>query len=106
MKQPSENLLQSLASLEAPSECFAAVSAPIRLKALYLLATRVDLTVDELAAQLGSRAARLSYHLAKLRLAGLITSDDRRPTRFYRLVDHPFNSFLRSSIWAELQSLR
>ena len=65
--------------LQAAGATFDLLSAPTRLHLMWLLA-RDDCDVGTLAARTGATVALVSQHLAKLRLAGLVTArrDGRR----------------------------
>jgi len=56
-----------------------------RLKILWALATRREESVGELATATGTQPAGVSQHLAKLRLAGLVTTRRRGTQICYSL---------------------
>ena len=66
---------------------FAALSDPIRLRALLLMAREGELCVCELTHALGVAQPKVSRHLAALREAGLVR--DRREAQWvhYAIVD-------------------
>ena len=59
--------------LKAAADTFGLLSAPIRLHVVWLLA-REEHDVGTLAERTGATVAAVSQHLAKLRLAGLVTA--------------------------------
>ncbi|MEO3804185.1 metalloregulator ArsR/SmtB family transcription factor [Nonomuraea sp. B1E8] len=67
------------AQLRAAAETFALLASPIRLHLMWLI-THGSYDVSTLATHVGISIATVSQHLAKLRLAGLITArrDGRR----------------------------
>lgn len=69
---PSPAPSLTAAQLQAASETFAMLATPTRLHLVWLLAQR-DHDVGSLASQVGVPVAAVSQHLAKLRLAGLVS---------------------------------
>ncbi|MEV4839803.1 metalloregulator ArsR/SmtB family transcription factor [Nonomuraea sp. NPDC049486] len=67
------------AQLRAAAETFALMASPVRLHLMWLI-THGSYDVSTLATHVGIGIATVSQHLAKLRLAGLITArrDGRR----------------------------
>jgi DNA-binding transcriptional ArsR family regulator len=67
------------AQLQAAADTFTLLSTPIRLHLVWLLVQQ-DRDVGSLAAEVGATVAAVSQHLAKLRLAGLVSAhrDGRR----------------------------
>lgn len=64
--------LGQAAALDELAEVFAALGSTPRLRMLYLLQQRPDLTVGELSDLLGLSMSGVSTHLQRLRRAGLI----------------------------------
>jgi DNA-binding transcriptional ArsR family regulator len=77
--EPASPPSPTAAQLQAASETFAMLATPTRLHLVWLLAQH-DWDVGSLAEQVGMPIAAVSQHLAKLRLAGLVSSrrDGRR----------------------------
>jgi DNA-binding transcriptional ArsR family regulator len=75
------------AQLQAAAETFTLLSTPIRLHLVWLL-VQEDCDVGSLASQVGATVAAVSQHLAKLRLAGLVSAH-RNGRRQVYTVDDP-----------------
>ena len=69
-----------------------------RLKILWALATRREESVGELASATGTQPAGVSQHLAKLRLAGLVTTRRDGTRIYYSLVDSHLRSLVREAL--------
>jgi DNA-binding transcriptional ArsR family regulator len=72
-----------------------------RLKILYLLELRRELSVGELARAVGFSPSAVSQHLAKLRGAGLVAMRRHRQTIYTRLAVHAFNICWREEFFRE-----
>jgi DNA-binding transcriptional ArsR family regulator len=86
--------------LQAAAATFDLLSAPTRLHLMWLLA-RDDCDVGTLAARTGATVALVSQHLAKLRLAGLVTAR-RDGRRHIYAVDDPHVLTLIDQIFAHI----
>ncbi|WP_239029488.1 ArsR/SmtB family transcription factor [Pseudonocardia acidicola] len=62
------------------------LAAPLRLHLLWLLGQR-DHDVGDLAHRVGATVPAVSHHLAKLRLAGLVTARRHGRSQIYRAAD-------------------
>jgi DNA-binding transcriptional ArsR family regulator len=74
---------------KADRDVFRAVADPTRRAALEALNRRGELTVSDLADELGIDLPMLSRHLAVLRTAGLVTQKQAGRQRLYRLQPGP-----------------
>ena len=72
--------------LQVAAATFDLLSAPTRLHLMWLLA-RHDYDVGSLAARTGASIAVVSQHLAKLRLAGLVTARQDGRRHIYAVED-------------------
>lgn len=72
--------------LKAAADTFGLLSAPTRLHLVWLLA-RGEHDVGWLARQVGATVAAVSQHLAKLRLAGLVTARREGRRQIYAVED-------------------
>jgi DNA-binding transcriptional ArsR family regulator len=86
--------------LQAAGATFDLLSAPTRLHLMWLLARR-DYDVGSLAARTGATVALVSQHLAKLRLAGLVTAR-RDGRRHIYAVEDPHVLTLIDQIFAHI----
>jgi DNA-binding transcriptional ArsR family regulator len=86
--------------LQAAGATFDLLSAPTRLHLMWLLA-RSDYDVGTLAARTGATVALVSQHLAKLRLAGLVTAR-REGRRHIYAVEDPHVLTLIDQIFAHI----
>ena len=86
--------------LQAAAATFDLLSAPTRLHLMWLLA-RNDYDVGSLAARTGATVALVSQHLAKLRLAGLVTAR-REGRRHIYAVEDPHVLTLIDQIFAHI----
>jgi DNA-binding transcriptional ArsR family regulator len=93
-REPARPQLQSAAAT------FDLLSAPTRLHLMWLLA-RNDYDVGTLAARTGATVALVSQHLAKLRLAGLVTAR-RDGRRHIYAVEDPHVLTLIDQIFAHI----
>ncbi|MGB9590089.1 MAG: ArsR/SmtB family transcription factor [candidate division WOR-3 bacterium] len=75
-------------SIETAERLFSALSDPVRLRLLMLLAAR-DLCVCEMARLIGLPQPTLSNHLRHLRETGLVIQETRGRWRLYRLGNIP-----------------
>jgi ArsR family transcriptional regulator len=66
---------------------FAALAEPARVRILLILAERGEVGPAELVEALGLAAPTVSYHLAELRLHGLVTARRAHKRLFYRLTE-------------------
>jgi len=66
---------------------FKMLSARTRVRILKLLRSNDDLTVDDLATQLGVAVPTVSRHLQLLRLQNLVTFSQDAQTRYYEVND-------------------
>lgn len=73
------SIVPTPAQLQAAAETFAILATPTRLHLVWLLSQH-DLDVGSLAERAGAPVAAVSQHLAKLRLAGVVSArrDGRR----------------------------
>ena len=69
----------------AHSTFFKMLSARTRVQILKLLRKHNDLTVDDLATQLGVTVPTISRHLQLLRLQDLVTYSQDAQTRYYEV---------------------
>jgi len=69
------------------SAFFKMLSARSRVQILKLLRKNDDLTVDDLATQLGVSVPTVSRHLQLLRMANLVTYNQDAQTRYYEVND-------------------
>ena len=67
----------------AHSSFFKMLSARSRVQILKLLRNHDDLTVEDLATQLGVTVPTVSRHLQLLRMQNLVTFDQDAQTRYY-----------------------
>jgi DNA-binding transcriptional ArsR family regulator len=74
------------AQLEAASATFDMLSTPIRLHLMWLLC-HAERDVGTLADEVGATVAAVSQHLAKLRLAGLVTARRQGRHQIYAASD-------------------
>ena len=74
------------ADFEEAAEIFALLAAPHRVRLLWLLA-RGEHDVTSLAEQVSASVATVSQHLAKLRLADLVTARREGRRQLYRVDD-------------------
>lgn len=72
--------------LKAAAVTFGLLSVPTRLHLMWLLARR-ESDVGRLAERTGASVAAVSQHLAKLRLAGLVTARREGRHQIYALED-------------------
>lgn len=72
--------------LRSAAATFALLAAPTRLHVVWLLA-RHEYDVGTLAEQIGTTVAAVSQHLAKLRLAGLVTARRDGRHQIYAVED-------------------
>lgn len=72
--------------LRAAADTFALLSTPTRLHLAWLLA-RHEYDVGTLAEQTGATVAAVSQHLAKLRIAGLVTARREGRRQIYAVED-------------------
>lgn len=72
--------------LQETADTFAMLASPSRVHLLYLL-SRGEQDVSTLAEALGASVAMVSQHLAKLRLAGLVTARRDGKRQLYTLDD-------------------
>jgi DNA-binding transcriptional ArsR family regulator len=86
--------------LQAAGATFDLLSAPTRLHLMWLLARR-EYDVGSLAARTGATVALVSQHLAKLRLAGLVTAR-RDGRRHIYAVEDPHVLTLIDQIFAHI----
>lgn len=86
--------------LQVAAATFDLLSAPTRLHLMWLLA-RYDYDVGSLAARTGASIAVVSQHLAKLRLAGLVTAR-RDGRRHIYAVEDPHVLTLIDQIFAHI----
>lgn len=71
------------------AEIFRLLADPTRVGLLHALTGREELSVGELAAYVGRRQTAVSQHLARLRMARLVTTRRAGTTVLYRLAnDH------------------
>jgi len=66
---------------------FKMLSAKTRVQILKLLRKHDDLTVDDLATQLGVTVPTVSRHLQLLRMQNLVTFNQDAQTRYYEVND-------------------
>jgi DNA-binding transcriptional ArsR family regulator len=66
---------------------FKMLSARTRVQILKLLRKHDDLTVDDLATQLGVTVPTVSRHLQLLRMQNLVTFNQDAQTRYYEVND-------------------
>jgi len=66
---------------------FKMLSAKTRVQILELLRKHDDLTVDDLATQLGVAVPTISRHLQLLRMQNLVTFNQDAQTRYYEVND-------------------
>ena len=66
---------------------FKMLSSRSRVRILKLLCSHTDLTVDDLATQLGVTVPTVSRHLHLLRLQNLVTFNQDAQTRYYEVND-------------------
>jgi len=90
----------TVAQLHAAAETFALLSAPTRLHLVWLLAQQ-DQDVGSLARCAGAPVAAVSQHLAKLRLAGLVSARRESRRQVYS-VDDPHVVALVEQIFAHI----
>ncbi len=76
----------SAPQLRAAAETFDLLSSPTRLHLVWLLA-RHEYDVGTLAESTGANVAAVSQHLAKLRLAGLVTAHREGRRQIYAVED-------------------
>ena len=77
-----------IVELESVAEAFKALSDPIRLSIIRLLARqkmRKDICVGDLAKELGTSQPNVSHHLKILKSSGLIRCEKRGGFAFYLL---------------------
>jgi DNA-binding transcriptional ArsR family regulator len=72
--------------LKAAADTFDLLSSPTRLHVVWLLA-RHEYDVGTLAERTGATVAAVSQHLAKLRLAGLVTAHRQGRRQIYAVED-------------------
>ncbi len=72
---------------EMKAELFKALGHPVRVRVLEVLGTGEELSVADLAAEVGVEAAHLSQQLGVLRRAGLVLSRREVTTVYYFIKD-------------------
>jgi DNA-binding transcriptional ArsR family regulator len=90
----------TVAQLHAAAETFAMLATPTRLHLVWLLAQQ-DQDVGSLAAQVGAPVATVSQHLAKMRLAGLVSAHRHGRRQVYS-VDDPHVVALADQIFRHI----
>lgn len=88
-------------ALDEVAHLFHLAGNATRLKILYLLELRTELSVGELAGAVGISHSAVSEHLAKLRAAGLVAMRRHRQTIYTRLTLHAFNTCWREEFFTE-----
>jgi ArsR family transcriptional regulator len=68
-----------------PAQLAKLLAQPSRFQAVLLLARHGEMSVTDLCRRLGRQQSALSQHLGLLRNAGLVRSDRRGKSRFYRV---------------------
>jgi len=78
----------TVARAETLAHAFAALSDPVRLRLLSLIATSAagEVCACDVVDQLGKSQPTISHHLKVLREAGLVTADKRGVWMWYRAV--------------------
>ncbi|MET9022261.1 metalloregulator ArsR/SmtB family transcription factor [Actinopolymorpha sp. NPDC004070] len=84
--EPTGLQVPSGPQLRAAAETFDLLSSPTRLHLVWLLA-RHEYDVGTLAESTGANVAAVSQHLAKLRLAGLVTAHREGRRQIYAVED-------------------
>lgn len=80
---------------EIKANLFKGLAHPLRIRVLELLAVGDEVAVTAMLADLGIEASHLSQHLAVLRRYGLVESERRASTVFYRLAHPQLRDLLR-----------
>lgn|SRR5690606_14002114 len=86
------------ASLERAAALFRAIADPARLQLLYVLSTRDEICVSEIAAMFGEGMSTVSQRLRLLRSERLIRGERRGKHVFYALADHHVIDIIRDAI--------
>jgi DNA-binding transcriptional ArsR family regulator len=89
--------------VEEMSELMTIAGNSTRLKLLYLLENMKELSVTDLAEQLGTSVSAVNQHLYKLKAYGLVAPRRDAQTIYYRLTDHAFNAKLRENFFRQFQ---
>lgn len=86
------------ASLERAAALFRAVADPARLQLLYVLSTREEICVSEIAAMFGEGMSTVSQRLRLLRSERLVRGERRGKHVYYALADHHVIDIIRDAL--------
>lgn len=88
--------------VDLAAEVLALISDVTRIKIILALNAHTELSVNALAKEVGKRPAGVSQHLAKLRMARMVTTRQQGTTVYYQLVDeHAFSLVMEAVKQAE-----
>ncbi|MFF7944297.1 ArsR/SmtB family transcription factor [Nocardia gamkensis] len=79
-------------------EVFRMLADPTRVQVLWALVDR-ELSVNDLAARVGKPAPSVSQHLAKLRMARLVSTRRSGTTIFYRLENEHVRQLVMDAVY-------
>jgi ArsR family transcriptional regulator, lead/cadmium/zinc/bismuth-responsive transcriptional repressor len=86
------------ANLERAAALFRAVGDPARLRLLYVLSTRDEICVSEIAAMFGEGMSTVSQRLRLLRSERLVRGERRGKHVYYALADHHVIDIIRDAL--------
>ncbi|MDP5228620.1 MULTISPECIES: metalloregulator ArsR/SmtB family transcription factor [Arthrobacter] len=84
--------------VELAVEVFAMLADATRIRIILALRADGELTVNALAEAVGKNPAGVSQHLAKLRLARMVTARHEGTRAFYRLTDEHASQLVTDAI--------
>jgi DNA-binding transcriptional ArsR family regulator len=86
-------------------EVFSMLADATRVRIILALRARGELSVNELAESVGKAPAGVSQHLAKLRLARIVTARQEGTRAFYRLANEHASQMVSDAIFQAEHSL-
>ena len=84
--------------VEQAAEIFGMLADATRVRLIVALADRGEASVNHLADMVGKTPATVSQHLAKLRLARVVTTRRQGTTIFYALADEHAIDLVRNAV--------
>ncbi|WP_126416867.1 ArsR/SmtB family transcription factor [Trueperella bialowiezensis] len=85
--QIHEEFSPSSDNVELAAEVFAILSDPTRIRIILALRKHVELSVNRLSEIVGKKPSGVSKHLARLRMARMVTTRQDGTSVLYRLAD-------------------
>lgn len=86
-------------------EVFSMLADATRVRVILALRAQGELSVNELAESVGKAPASVSQHLAKLRLARIVTARQEGTKAFYRLANEHASQMVSDAIFQAEHSL-